>query len=47
MEFTEDIQDVGYGLATHFRMPGEFKVQLYQPKYSKGRNDALRHASST
>ena len=36
VEFTEEIQDVGFGLATHFRMPGEFQVQLYQPKYSKG-----------
>ncbi len=36
VEFTEDVQDVGYGLATHFRMPGELQVQLYQPKYSKG-----------
>ena len=35
VEFTEEIQDVGYGLATHFRMPGGFEVQLYQPKYTK------------
>ena len=36
VEFTEDVQDVGYGLATHFRVPGGFQVQLYQPRYSKG-----------
>ena len=35
VEFTDEIQDVGYGLATHFRMPGDFQVQLYQPKYAK------------
>ncbi len=35
VEFTDEIQDVGYGLATHFRMPGDFQVQLYQPSYSK------------
>lgn len=35
VEFTDAIQDVGYGLATHFRMPGDFQVQLYQPSYSK------------
>jgi hypothetical protein len=35
VEFTDGIQDVGYGLATHFRMPGGFQVELYQPKYSK------------
>ncbi len=36
VEFTDEIQDLGFGLATHFRMPGDFQVQLYQPKYSKG-----------
>ena len=33
--FTEGIEDVGYGLATHFRMPGDLIVQLYQPRYTK------------
>ena len=35
VEFTEGIADHGYGLVTHFLMPGELKVQLYQPKYVK------------
>jgi hypothetical protein len=35
IEFTDDIKDVGYGLATHFRMPGDFEVELYQPHYKK------------
>lgn len=35
VEFTDDIADVGYGLATHFRMPGGVLVELYQPSYSK------------
>ncbi len=35
VEFTGDIQDLDYGLVTHFHMPGEVEVQLYQPKYSK------------
>jgi catechol 2,3-dioxygenase-like lactoylglutathione lyase family enzyme len=35
VEFTESVQDHGYGLVTHFRVPGNFKVQLYQPRYSK------------
>lgn len=35
VEFTDEITDVGYGLATHFKMPGEIEVQLYQPRYSK------------
>ena len=36
VEFTGGIEDVGYGLATHFRMPGDVIVQLYQPYYKKG-----------
>src|SRR6267154_2564231 len=35
VEFTDGISDVGYGLATHFKMPGNFQVQLYQPRYAK------------
>jgi hypothetical protein len=35
VEFTQDIQDQGYGLVTFFKVPGDFKVQLYQPKYTK------------
>ena len=36
VEFTDGIEDVGYGLATHFRVPGGFQLELYQPRYSKG-----------
>jgi catechol 2,3-dioxygenase-like lactoylglutathione lyase family enzyme len=35
VEFTDQIVDHGYGLVTHFRMPGDFQVQLYQPLYGK------------
>ena len=35
VEFTEDVQDHGYGLVTHFKVPGGFKIQLYQPRYEK------------
>jgi catechol 2,3-dioxygenase-like lactoylglutathione lyase family enzyme len=35
VEFTEEVQDHGYGLVTHFKVPGNFVVQLYQPKYAK------------
>lgn len=35
VEFTQDIEDHGYGLVTFFKVPGDFKVQLYQPRYSK------------
>jgi hypothetical protein len=27
--------DVGGGLVTHFKVPGGFSVQLYEPKYAK------------
>jgi predicted enzyme related to lactoylglutathione lyase len=35
VEFTEPIIDQGYGLVTHFRVPGNFELQLYQPRYTK------------
>jgi catechol 2,3-dioxygenase-like lactoylglutathione lyase family enzyme len=35
VEFTEGIEDLGFGLVTHFKMPGGVLVQLYQPHYSK------------
>jgi predicted enzyme related to lactoylglutathione lyase len=35
VEFTREISDHGYGLVTHFRMPGGVEAQLYQPRYSK------------
>jgi hypothetical protein len=37
VEFTDAVQHRGYGLAIHFRMPGNFEVELYQPLYSKGK----------
>ena len=35
VEFTQGIEDHGYGLVTHFRVPGGFEVQLYEPRYAK------------
>ncbi len=35
VEFTEPISDQGFGLVTHFKVPGEFTIQLYQPQYQK------------
>ena len=37
VEFTGPVADHGYGLVTHFKVPGGFAVQLYQPKYAKGK----------
>lgn len=44
VEFTSGISDEGWGLLTHFRMPGDMQVQLYQPKYRKsaGKNPAVK-----
>ncbi len=35
VEFTQTIEDHGYGLVAHFKAPGNFVIQLYQPKYRK------------
>jgi catechol 2,3-dioxygenase-like lactoylglutathione lyase family enzyme len=35
VEFTDSIENHGYGLVTHFKMPGGVEAQLYQPLYSK------------
>src|SRR6266498_3889347 len=37
VEFTGPVEDHGYGLVTHFKVPGGFALQLYQPRYSKGK----------
>ena len=39
VEFSGGIEDVGYGHATHFVMPGNVRVQLYEPRYTKGPGD--------
>lgn len=33
--FTQAVEDHGYGLVTFFEAPGDFTIQLYQPKYTK------------
>ena len=35
VEFTQEIEDHGYGLVTFFKAPGDFVIQLYQPLYEK------------
>jgi catechol 2,3-dioxygenase-like lactoylglutathione lyase family enzyme len=34
VEFTAPVADHGYGLVTFFKAPGNFAIQLYQPRYS-------------
>lgn len=33
--FTSGISEESWGRLTHFRMPGDMEVELYQPKYTK------------
>lgn len=33
VEFTDRVSDVGYGMAIHFKMPGGFEAELYEPRY--------------
>ena len=35
VEFTTGISEQSWGYLTHFKMPGNFEVELYQPKYTK------------
>jgi catechol 2,3-dioxygenase-like lactoylglutathione lyase family enzyme len=35
VKFKGPVEDHGYGLVTYFQMPGDFWVQLYQPRYQK------------
>lgn len=35
VEFEKPIEDRGFGLVTFLRAPGDFSIQLYQPKYAK------------
>jgi hypothetical protein len=49
VEFTQPVEDHGYGFVTNFKVPGGFAVQLYQPKYAKQRADTagLKHAAES
>jgi predicted enzyme related to lactoylglutathione lyase len=40
VDFTVPITDEGFGLVTHFTMPGNVKAMLYQPRYSKNTKNA-------
>lgn len=35
VKFKGEIEDHGYGFVIHFYVPGDFCIQLYQPKYQK------------
>jgi catechol 2,3-dioxygenase-like lactoylglutathione lyase family enzyme len=35
VEFVGGIEDHGYGLVTQLRAPGDFTIDLYQPRYAR------------
>jgi hypothetical protein len=35
VEFKGEIEDHGYGFVTYFKVPGNFYLQLFEPKYGK------------
>jgi hypothetical protein len=40
VQFTDEVSDMRYGLGIHFKVPGDFRVELYQPLYRTGRAGA-------
>lgn len=36
VRFTGPVEDHGYGLVTYFEAPGGLRIQLYEPRYTKG-----------
>jgi len=35
VEFLDEVQDAGFGLIIHLKLPGDVKAMLYQPRYRK------------
>jgi hypothetical protein len=47
VEFTSGITDEGWGMLTHFRMPGGLEMELYEPKYEKRARSGSQRAQMT
>jgi hypothetical protein len=47
VEFSSGITDEGWGLLTHFRMPGGMEVELYQPRYAKRSSQKMSRTMAT
>jgi hypothetical protein len=43
--FDQDVSDAGFGFVTYFTIPGDVKVMLYEPKYSKHNSKVKRRAT--
>ncbi len=41
MEFTDEISDLEWGRTIHFKVPGDFEVELYQPLFTKGGSESV------
>lgn len=44
--FDQNISDAGFGRVTYLTMPGDVRVMLYEPKYSKEKQKARRLPAS-
>ena len=45
--FDQEVSDAGFGSITYFTMPGDVKVMLYEPKYSKSKPKSKPKRSTT
>lgn len=45
VKFTQEVEDHGYGLVTHFIAPGGITIQLYEPRYEKRRTPVTKKAT--
>jgi predicted enzyme related to lactoylglutathione lyase len=45
-KFLGKVEDHGYGWVTHFTAPGGVTVQLYEPKYTKGKAPPSRRKAA-
>ncbi len=45
--FDQEVSDERFGFCTYFTMPGDVKVMLYEPKYSKRKSKTNRQAAVT
>lgn len=44
VKFDDEISDQGFGFTANFTMPGNVKIQLYQPKYTKRASSPAKKA---
>ena len=47
VEFTDGITDRGFGLVIHFKVPGDFELELYQPLYQKTEDRGQRAVATS